>query len=439
MAELPGTPEHYLAQYGAARSGLPGAALPWATAAREAGAARLRELGFPTTKSEQWKYTSVVPLQRIAFAPLRPERPCTVPPPPLCPGAPYRAILEGNRLRPDPGRFAGAGPNGGWPPGVTVRGFAEALDADDATVRAALERRADSAFGALNTALAQGGIVIRVAAGTRVADPIEVVYTSPVGDPPAAWHPRTVLAAEDGSTVTVVERHVGGAATGFANHSFDAAVGAGATLHQVRVQDEGATAFHINTAHVQVAAGGQFESVTLTCGGRLVRNDTVVELAGPESGCTARGASTVGDGQHVDHTLRVEHRAPRTRSRVLYKGVLDGRARGVFQGTVVVNRDAQRTDAHQLHRAVLLSEGAEVNAKPELRIHADDVRCGHGATSGRLDDEQVFYLASRGIPRETARRLLIEAFLAEAVSDVAPDGLRGGLERLLRERTGCNS
>lgn len=429
---LPGAPEHYLAQYSSARHALPGAALPWVDAYRETAASRLGALGFPSSRSEQWKYTSVVPLQRIAFEAAYAGVAPTRQPETLCAdGACHRIQLVDGCLRPEASRL------GGMPPGVSVRSFAEALEQDSEILRNAMGRPQGSPFALLNTALAHGGVVIQVDSGVNIVDPIEIVYASASGAAPTATHSRTVLSAGAGSEATVVEHHVRRSGDRFANHVFDASVGEAAVLRHIRVQDEGDTAFHINTGFVRVATGGRFESVTVTTGGRLVRNDTVVELQGPEAECAILGAYVGRGGEHVDNTLRVVHQSPRTRSRELYKGVLDGGARGVFQGTVVVERDAQKTEAHQLHRAILLSGGAEVDVKPELRIYADDVRCGHGATSGQVDDDQVFYLESRGIPENAARQLLVEAFLAEVVSEVANSGIRASLETMLHERMPC--
>lgn len=426
MADLPGSQEHYLAQYRAARAGLPGAGLAWLGEARDEGARAFAAAGFPSTGAEDWKYTSVVPLQRTAFVAANGDaEPVPVPATLCADGAPHRAVLVNGRLRPELSELDRL------PAGVTVQGFAEAAAAGDPALRETLTTGGDSPFRALNTALAGGGVVVRIGAGMQVEEPIEIVYAATAGE--AAWHPRTLVVAEEGSAATVVEHHSGGTAPGFANHALDTLVGEGAVLRHVRVQDEGAAMFHIGTGRVCVQEAGRYDSVTLTRGGRLVRNETRVELLAPLAECSLSGAYMGNGSQHIDNTIRIEHRSPRTRSRQIFKGALDGKARGVFQGTIVVERDAQMTDAHQLHRAILLSDGAEVDAKPELRIFADDVKCGHGATSGRLDPDHVFYLASRGIPEAEAHALLVEAFLAEAIAGVAHDGLRGRLGELVRE------
>jgi Fe-S cluster assembly protein SufD len=232
--------------------------------------------------------------------------------------------------------------------------------------------------------------------------------------------------------LTLIETSLGPAAAAYLhNPVFEIAVAEGASLTHVRLQREGRAGFQLATVLAAVEAGGTYDNFTLNAGGRLVRNEIHAALRGPRAACHMNGAQLVADGQHADTTTFLDHAAPDCASRQTYKTVLAGRSRGVFQGKILVRQAAQRTDGYQMNQALLLSEEAEIDAKPQLEIYADDVKCSHGATVGALDEAQLFYLRARGIPAAMARAMLVEAFLTEAVEGVSDEAARAALDEAI--------
>jgi Fe-S cluster assembly protein SufD len=271
----------------------------------------------------------------------------------------------------------------------------------------------------------QDGIVLRVREGTKVADPIELVFISAPGDEPLAYHPRHLIVAEPDSDATLVEYHVGlGNGTSIANHVTEIQVEHGARLHHYKLQAEPDSAFHVHTLHGNVAGSGFYDGFGLTIGGKLTRNELSVRLNGAFADARLNGAYLQRGRQHVDNTTLIEHVVPDTTCREVFKGALEGKGRAVFQGKLHVHPDAQRTDGHQLSRALLLSDEAEIDAKPELEIYADDVKCSHGSTAGELEKDALFYLRSRGIPYATAKRIMVESFLGEVVEEMTLEHLQ---------------
>lgn len=412
----------YLDQYERVKGELPGAALSWVRDLRELGRGRFAELGFPTPRVEAWKYTSLKTLETVAFQPARPAAagvhfdvlPHV--------GKGPRLVFVDGFLRAD------LSTTDGLPSGVTLTGLARALTTAPDLVGEHLGRLAvsdEQRFVALNTAFLADGAVVRIGRGVDVAEPIELVFVSLGADDGAvAFHPRTLLIAEPQSRATVIEHHLGlGTGATFANHVAEAYVGDGAILRHYKVQREGAEAFHLSNCVATVGRDATYDNFILTTGARLSRNEVRVAL-GRGASCAVNGAYMIGGRQHCDTTTVIEHREPNGTSREVYKGAIDGHGRAVFQGKIVVHPNAQKTDGHQLNRALLLSDTAEIDAKPELEIHADDVKCSHGATAGELADEALFYLRARGIPKDEARGLLIGAFLAEALEEIPDETVR---------------
>lgn len=418
----PAPAKPYLDQYDRLKAELPGAALSWVRDLREQGRNRFAELGFPTTKVEAWKYTSLKTLEKVAFRPARPAAagvhfdvlPHV--------GKGPRLVFVDGFLRADLSTTTGL------PAGVELLGLADALNTRAELVGEHLGRIAASdeqRFVALNTAFLADGAVVRVARGVEVAEPIELVFVS-LGsdDEPTAFHPRTLLIAEPQSKAVVVEHHVGlGTGATFANHVAEVHVGEGATLRHYKVQREGAEAFHLSNTAARVGKDACYDNFILTTGARLARNE-VRTVMGMGASCNVNGAYMVRGEQHCDTTTVIEHCEPHGTSREVYKGAIDGHARAVFQGKIIVHPGAQKTDGYQLNRALLLSDTAEIDAKPELEIYADDVKCSHGATAGELADEALFYLRARGIPKDEARALLIAAFLSEALEEIPEESIR---------------
>ncbi|WP_448188167.1 Fe-S cluster assembly protein SufD [Azospirillum sp. sgz301742] len=418
----PAPAQPYLEQYDRVKGELPGAALSWVRELREQGRSRFAQLGFPTTKVEAWKYTSLKTLEKVAFQPAKPAA-----------ASVHFDVLphvgNGPRLVFVDGFFrADLSSTAGIPAGVELLGLADALTRRPDLVGEHLGRLAvsdEQRFVALNTAFLADGAVVRIGRGVEVAEPIELVFVS-LGseDGPVAFHPRTLLIAEPQSKAVVVEHHIGlGVGATFANHVAEAYVGEGAILRHYKVQREGSEAFHLSNSVAKVGKDACYDNFILTTGARLARNEVRVAL-GQGSSCNVNGAYMIGGHQHCDTTTVIEHKEPHGTSREVYKGAIDDHGRAVFQGKIVVHPGAQKTDGHQLNRALLLSDTAEIDSKPELEIYADDVKCSHGATAGELADEALFYLRARGIPKDEARALLIAAFLAEALDEIPEEPIR---------------
>ena len=268
------------------------------------------------------------------------------------------------------------------------------------------------------------GLVLRLARDVRVATPIEVIYIAAADQAPLACHPRTLILLEPGAHATLIEHHIslGDQAT-LSNGVTEVHLKDGATLHHYKMQAEGPEAFHLNTLHALVERDAHYDTFEMTLGAQLSRNEISVRLVGPGANCHVNGAYLMRGKQHCDTTTVIEHLAPHTSCREVFKGVLDDRSRAVFQGRIVVHPGAQKADGHQLTKTMLLSDQAEIDAKPELEIYADDVKCSHGATAGELDKQALFYLRARGIPEAQARSILVEAFLSETIDAIAAEDL----------------
>lgn len=402
--------------YPAPAAPLPGEGLPWLDALRaQARAAAAR--GLPGPRSEAWKYTNLAPLAALAFAaPGAPAAADAQAPEALPPGA--FAAVEGACLTFVNGRLSPARPAPDAPPaGLRLAGLAQSLKDDPASVERRLGEMAPLDGGpmaAFNTAFAADGCLLEVARGAVVERPVLLRFVAAPGAGPLAWHPRVILHLEAGARLALVESHEGpdGAAT-WSNPVVDIRLGEGACLDHVKLQAEGAGAYHTALTEAVLAGGARYGSLALALGARLSRNEIHVRFAGVGAECRLDGGYMARGIQHVDNTTAIDHAAPGCTSREVYKGVLDDRARGVFQGKIVVRKDARKTDGHQLGRALLLSPEAEVDTKPELEIYADDVKCGHGATAGAPEEDQLFYLRSRGLDARTARALIVEGFMAE--------------------------
>ncbi len=410
----------FVSRYEAARPTLPGAAQPWAAALREDGISRFRSLGLPSRRTEAWKYTDVKALAKLDFAPA-PVHMNGLAAPLLgavdAAAADHAMVFVNGRFRPDLSRLDAL------PDGATLDSTAALLDAGAAVLSDRLGRTVEAdgrPFAALNAAMMQDGFVLRLAPGTVVERPIRVAFlTDYGGDLTVAVHSRNLIVAAANSRATVLEVHRGrdGAAY-FSNGVTELEVDDGARLHHYKLQDEGDGAFHLATILARLGRDATYDSFILSLGAGWARNDIQALLDGPGVDCRLNGAYLGRRRQHLDTTTVIDHAHPDCRSREVYKGVLDDRARGVFQGKIRVRRDAQRTDGYQLNRAMLLSKGAEADSKPELEIYADDVKCSHGATVGEIDHDALFYLRARGIGEDAARAMLIEAFLADALQEI---------------------
>jgi Fe-S cluster assembly protein SufD len=419
----------YLDRYAGARARLDAGAAPWLSGWRQAGAEAFRAQGFPTIKKEEWRFTPLHGLIEGDFsvdAPAAPFDQARLKGVTFGREAENRLVFVNGRLRDDLSGLKHLSP------GIELLSLAEALKSRPELVEAYLGKApglAGHPFAALNAAFAADGFVLHIAPGTRSEAPIEILWIGTGADKPPVYHPRNLVIAGKGAHATVIEHHVGLCiGTYFSDSVTEISLGEGAVLRHCKVQDESREAFHIAAAGARLAEGAHYDSFVFSVGGRLARNEIHVALEGRRAQCRLNGAYLGRGEQIIDHTTVIDHVSPETASKELYKGVLDGRARGVFQGRITVRPNAQKADGQQMNRALLLSDRAEINSKPELEINADDVKCSHGATAGELDDAALFYLRSRGIPEPEARRLLVEAFLNEVIDSVALAGMRLTLE-----------
>jgi Fe-S cluster assembly protein SufD len=407
-------------------------------AAEPSGLARLRahareefaRRGFPTTRDEDWKYTNVAPIASTRFV-AAPEggRPSEAPLAPLGGG---RLIFLNDRLA------VREPPAGGWAPNFVADGASAHWPRCESLLGSVARFDAD-AFTALNTALFREAALLWAPDGTVVEDPVVVVFECRPGTEPTALHPRALFVAGAGAQLAVVEIHTGiCGAPYFRNAVTEILAGAGARVRHTKILLEGSAATHIGTTFVRLERDAAFEGRLFTLGGRLVRADTDLALHGEGAQATLDGLYLVSGDQHVDHHTTLRHIHPRGTSRQVYKGVLTGRGRAVFNGKVVIHPGAAKSDAHQINRNLVLSEDAEVDTKPQLEVFADDVKCSHGANVGRLDEDAVFYLRARGLDRRTATHVLTRAFAGEIVERVPEAPVRALLEEVLDRWMGAS-
>jgi Fe-S cluster assembly protein SufD len=387
------------------------ARLPGDIWARNAASRGFTAHGFPTRREEAWKYTSLAPLENLTFhepmLAVNAESQLLA----RLPEGPRIVLLDG-RLRPD---LSNVGP------GIDLVRFAER------PIFGALARPQQQALVGLNTMLAEDGAAITVAAGVDAGRVVLASLASDLHGVPVAFHPRHSVQLGAGAKLTLIEMALGEGVY-LHNPVTEIALGADAALTHVRLQDEAPGAFHLSTLYADLAERATYDSFSLMLGARLARNEMHVRLGGAGAIAHLNAAQLLRDQQHGDFTSVVSHDAPSCASRQTVRNVLDGHARGVFQGRIEVARAAQKTDGYQMNQALLLSPNAEIDCKPELEIYADDVKCSHGATVGALDGDQMFYLRSRGVPEAEARAMLIRAFLADALDGIADEPARAVLE-----------
>jgi Fe-S cluster assembly protein SufD len=411
--------------YAAARERLPGDDA--VASQREAAFALFAKEGLPHRRIEEWKYTDLRALMRDA-------KPLASPPDAAAKAQAKKAAaflgdVETRRLVFIDGAFVRELSDlSGLEPGLSVGSLADALSDGDPAVLAhvgKLAPKGDLAI-ALNTALMGDGAVIRIAAGATIERPLHLCFVA--SQKPAASFVRSLVVAAPGARAMLIESHEGPAGSDYQlNAALELVVGERAHVDHVKVVAEGAAALHVSTLAAAVGAKARFNTFTFTMGGAVVRNQIFLNFDGEDTVAGIRGATLIRDRQHADTTLFANHVARGCQSREMFKTVLDDEAHGVFQGRIMVRRGAQKTDAKMMTQALLLSDRAEADNKPELEIFADDVQCGHGATSGALDDELKFYLMTRGIPAPEAEALLIQAFLGEAIEGIEHAGLREAL------------
>lgn len=422
--------------YAATSSRLPGDGR--VRALREAAIADLAENGFPTRRHEAWQYTSLAALTETTFEPAPAPGPleraaALLADLPESGASCGRLVFVNGRLAPTLSSLDEL------PEGLEALSLADALapGAEGAVepLGSLLDGRGHP-LAALNTALFEDGLLLRVRRGTQVPAPLHVVFLGVGGSAPSGVHPRLVYLVEDGARVAVAEWwRSESESTWLSNAAAEAWIGTNAGLDLLEVQEQALETLHFRSLQVRQAQDSHFASVVLALGARLARSDVQVRLEGTGAECRLDGLTLVQGEQHVDHQTYIDHAKPHGTSHQLYKGILDDRAQVVFSGRILVEPHAQKTDARQANHNLLLSPDAVADAKPQLEIFADDVKCAHGATVGQLDDDALFYLRSRGIGPREARRLLLHAFASELVeripnADLARDA-RAVLDRHL--------
>lgn len=396
----------------------------WLTARREAALARFAELGFPTRRQEMWRFTDLRPLQRGIFPPAPAESaagPLRLDAQGLA-GAAHRLVFVNGRFAPDLSAI-GDLPRGAWLASTAATFKArpdlleQALDETD--------RLGGQPFAALNAAFFSDGFILSLDPGVVLGAPLEIIHVGRAEGSPSL-HLRNAVLLGAGSRATIFESFVGEGVY-WTNAVSIMRLAEGARLDHAKLQDEGREAIHFAANRAVLAAGARFDSFLLTLGARLSRHDTLAAINGEGGECGLNGAYLLRGEQEATMATFVDHAAPGGTTREVFKGVVEERAHGIFLGKIAVRPHAQKTNAHQLNRNLLLSPRAVVDTKPELEILADDVKCSHGATIGDLDENALFYLRARGITEAEARRMLIEAFATDALDTVENIGIRAHL------------
>lgn len=425
-------PNAFAPRYAELRKQLSGKAPEWLAELRHEGWTRFAERGLPSPSLESWKSTNVTTLGQLAFGK-------AVAPPSTLPALSKLASLElgATRLTFVDGQYAEEHSSlGELPDGVFVGSLRAALEQIPDRLREHLKRGVDGEieFRALNDALLEDGAVILIPDGVVVEQPLQILNVA-TGEP-TAYYPRTLIVAGERSQAQVVECFTGDTGPYFTNSVCDIDVADGAHLEHVRLQTESDEAFHISTRFSRQGRDSNLRTFSFDFGGKLVRHNVRAQLSGEGGNCDMFGLYLTHGTQHVDNHTTLDHAKPHCDSRELFKGILDDKSRSVFSGRIIVREDAQKTDAKQSNPNLLLSDSALAHTRPQLEIYADDVKCTHGATMGRLDEDALFYLRSRGIGRDDARRMMVEAFAGEVIDPLKNDTLRDALSREVAGRLG---
>ena len=409
---------------------------PWVASIRKAGISRFAEFGFPTLQDENWRFTNVAPIAKLPFRPTLGLPSHGLKPADLAkfhfsklPGSKY--VFVDGHFAPELSTVLE------MPAGVVVMNLAAALAQNAPGIEKHFAKYAhtDNSFTALNTAFFTDGIYIYLPQGKIVTQPVQLLFISTARENGAATHPRNLIVAEPNSRLTLVESYVSlGQEATFTNAATEFVVGQGAGIEHSKFQDEHLRAFHIAALQVQLGSNANFISHSIALGAQLSRNNINTVLGGEGIECVLNGLYITKDDQLADHFMIVDHAKPHCNSHEYFNGILDNRSKGVFHGRILVRQDAQKTDAKQTNKNLLLSDSATAEAKPQLEIYADDVKCTHGATVGQLNEESIFYLRARGIGLETARRMLIHAFAGEIIDRVRCEPLREEIDAIVWER-----
>ena len=399
----------------------------WLQDLRDRAASRFAVLGFPTVREEDWRFTNVSPIAGTEFiiAPAAPVSAADVDSLPYG-SMPLRLVVLNGRFSLELSRLIGL------PSGVRAGSLAAAATEHAEVVQRYFGQLADftvRGFVALNTALATDGAYVYIPDGVVMDVPLEILYLSAAGSVPEMSQARTLIVAGERSQLRIVETHVAlNGGTYFTNAVTEVFVGENAVVDHYKVQQESVDAFHIASLYVNAQRSANFSSHSFSLGGKLVRNEADAILDGEGAECTLNGLYLADGERLVDNHTSIDHAKAHCPSHEIYKGILGGKARAIFNGKIIVRQDAQKTNAKQTNRALLLSDDASINTKPQLEIFADDVKCTHGAAIGQLDEDAIFYLRARGLNYFEARDMLIHAFAGEILDRVQIGPLKTALE-----------
>lgn len=408
----------------------------WLLPVRKSAVARFADAGFPTTKQEDWRFTDVSAIKELALKPvfqaeLSPELDGEVATRSLV------ASVEACRLVFVDGVFQSTLSSPALEQsGVFVKDLKGAFEVDPLHLQEHLTRYSESdqnAFTALNTAYFTDGAVIKISKDTVVDPILHLVFVSTGREDGMTIQPRNLVTVERGASVTMVEEYLGldGGAKTLTNSVTEFVVGENARVEHVKIQDETKEAFHIGGIYAQLDRCSHFRSHSLALGAKLSRNNIRTKLNGEGLACVLNGLYLTNGTRLADHHMVVEHAKPHCESHEYFNGILDDESRGVFHGRILVQPQAQKTDAKQTNKNLLLSDSATANTKPQLEIYADDVKCTHGATIGQMDEEAIFYLRTRGVPHAVARRMLMHAFAGEIIERIESEPLRECLDKVV--------
>lgn len=427
--------DHYLSEFARVERTLPGHDNKWLAEMRQSSLERFREADFPSTRIENWKYTDVRPIQKRDFDVATEQAETAL----SDVKGQLLEALDAHRLVFVNGRYNPAlSQVGELPKGAEVTSLSQKLATPDDLLRHHLGQVINgqaTAFSDLNAAFMSDGLFLSLADGVALNKPVHVLFLGTEAEHPLMSHVRNFYHLGTGAEAAVIEHYAGlGEAQYFTNSVSEIVTGRNAGLLYYKLQQESERAYHVASINARQNRDSRFAAHGADLGGRLVRTDTNCLLDGEGADARLYGVYAPRGKQHIDNHTRVDHARPHGTSREFYKGILDGRARGVFNGKVVVHNDAQKTDSEQKSEALLLSKHAEVDAKPELEIYADDVKCQHGSTVGQLDDEAIFYLQSRGVDLDSARSLLTYSFADEVIREIRLQALRKRIESALLAR-----
>ena len=420
---------------------MPGSEAPFVRDLRAQGALLFESQGLPTRRNEAWKYTDMSGLAREGLAPA-----------PVRELSPTRAREYLARIEPSPavvhvvlarGRMAGDPVlEGELPAGVHLHSLRRLLEENPSFLEGRLGACANMdrhPFVALNTAMVQDGLVLHLEPGAVLERPINLIAFNGGGERPEAFHVRHLVIAEEGARARIVSTHADlDEGVHFSNVVTEVLLGPAAEIEHYELQREADDAWHVSMLAVRQERESRFRSTAVSMGARVARNEIALLLDGEGASCELSGVSLGGGTRHLDTHIHVDHARPETTSSENYRAVLDDRSTGVFTGRVLVREGSQKADASQACRTLLLSRLATVDVRPQLEIYADDVKCSHGATTGRLDPGAVFYLRSRGIPAEDAERILTHAFAQEVLSGVAEEEIGRYLRRSVADYLGAH-